>query len=305
MSQQPPYNNGPYPPGGQPYGQPQGYGQPQPGYGQPQPGYGQPQPGYAQPGPWAQPRPDLDAYGAPDQPLVQSGGPRRGAPMNEQQARFFTRTFGWMTMGLGITGAVAGGIYASGLWTVFAGLMLPLFIAQLGLVWWLSSRAMQMKSHTAIAAFLGYSALNGLTMSVIFAAYSLGSIAMTFMAATMTFGFMFALGAFTKKDLSGMGSMLMMALVGLIIASLVNWAAAAFGWFPEGNAILYWVITYAGVLIFAGLTAWDAQKLKAISAQGFRSEEDEQRVSVLGALTLYLDFINLFLFLLRILGDRR
>ncbi|MCA9886658.1 MAG: Bax inhibitor-1 family protein, partial [Anaerolineae bacterium] len=110
----------------------------------------------------------------------------------------------------------------------------------------------------------------------------------------------------TKKDLSGMGSILFMALIGLIIATVVNMLATSFGWFPAGmNTAMAWILNYAGVVIFAGLTMWDAQKLKQLSAGGFYNADMATRASISGALMLYLDFINLFIFLLNILGGRR
>ena len=140
--------------------------------------------------------------------------------------------------------------------------------------------------------------LNGLTLSFIFIAYSLGSIAVTFAVTAGTFGAMAVIGTLTKKDLTSLGNLFFMALIGLIIASLVNlfWQ----------NSILYWIVTYAGVLIFVGLTAYDAQKIKRMYlAAGTDDSETVRKIAVLGALTLYLDFINLFLYLLRIFGGRR
>jgi FtsH-binding integral membrane protein len=230
---------------------------------------------------------------------------RDGISLNQQQAQFFTRVYGWMFMGLGLTAVIAWVTFASGLWRTLAPMFMPLMLVELGLVWFLSARINTLSPPAAIGSFLGYAALNGLTLSVIFVIYSLGSIGVTFLATALMFGFMFALGLATKKDLSGFGSMLTMMLVGLVIASLVNVLASTFGWFPKGNQLLYWGITYVGIFVFAGLTAWDAQRLKLMSANGFNSEANLTRASVMGALQLYLDFINLFLMLLRILGSRR
>lgn len=143
-----------------------------------------------------------------------------------------------------------------------------------------------------------YSVLTGLTISVVLAAYTMVSVASTFFITAAMFGALSVYGYTTKRSLSGMGNFLFMALIGLIIASIVNI-------FMKSSA-LYWVITYAGVLIFAGLTAYDTQKLKEIGANVDENDKETMRkTSILGALTLYLDFINLFLMLLRIFGDRR
>lgn len=222
----------------------------------------------------------------------------------EQVQRFMTRVFGWMTMGIGLTAVIA--------WTVFqkfivpgdpqviqtlSSIALPLFLVELGIVWFLSARVQKMNTGTAIGMFLFYAALNGVTLSFIFMAYSLGSIATTFFVTTMTFGFMFVYGWVTKKDLTSMGSLLFMALIGLIIASVVNMFL--------GSTFLYWVITYVGVLIFVGLIAYDAQKIKRMAAMGHADSDIQQKNAILGALALYLDFINLFLLMLRIFGGGR
>ncbi|MFP5213214.1 MAG: Bax inhibitor-1/YccA family protein, partial [Acidobacteriota bacterium] len=140
-------------------------------------------------------------------------------------------------------------------------------------------------------------ALNGVTFSAIFIAYTKSSIASTFFVTAGTFAAMSIYGYTTKKDLTSWGSFLFMGLVGILIASLVNL-------FFQSPAI-YWVVTYLGVVIFVGLTAYDTQNIKLMAQQGFGDEEMGRRASIIGALRLYLDFINLFLMLLRIFGDRR
>ena len=147
-----------------------------------------------------------------------------------------------------------------------------------------------------MVSFLAYSFLNGLTLSVVFLAYTKSSIASTFFVTAGTFAAMSLYGYFTKKDLSSWGNLFFMALIGLIIATIVNvfWA----------NTTLYWVTTYAGVLIFVGLTAYDTNRIKQMLANQ-EVNEGTQKLALLGALTLYLDFINMFLYLLRIFGDRR
>jgi len=161
----------------------------------------------------------------------------------------------------------------------------------------LSAAISRMQSSTGILLFFLYSALNGLTLSVIFLAYTRASIANTFFVTAGTFGAMSFYGYTTQRDLTSWGSFLFMGLIGIILASVVNIFLR--------NEMVYWVVTYAGVLIFVGLTAYDTQKLKAMAMAGFADEETERKTAVLGALTLYLDFINLFLMLLRIMGSRR
>jgi FtsH-binding integral membrane protein len=145
--------------------------------------------------------------------------------------------------------------------------------------------------------FLLYSALNGVTFAAIFVVYTQSSIASTFLITAGTFAAMSLYGVATKRDLTGLGSFMFMGLVGIIIASLVN--------IFMQSAMITWVVSYVGVLVFVGLTAYDTQKLKRIGQQGFADGASMQKAVILGALTLYLDFINLFLMLLRVLGDRR
>jgi len=217
-----------------------------------------------------------------------------------RQQSVLTRVYAWMTAGLLTTGAIAmfvasspalvGVIFSSPI--VFFGLM----IAEVAMVWVLSANLMRMSPAMATGMFLGYAALNGLTLSLIFLVYTAASVASTFFITAGTFAVMSLIGYTTKRDLSKLGGMLFMALIGLIIASVVNMFVA--------SSALAWVISYAGVLIFVGLTAYDTQKIKRMIAQ-VSGEDAEQRVAIYGALNLYLDFINLFLYLLRILGRRR
>lgn len=169
-----------------------------------------------------------------------------------------------------------------------------LFIAQIGLVIWLSARVMKMSMASATMLFIAYSVLTGVTLSSIFLVYSLGTIATTFFVTAGTFFVMSLVGYTTRMDLSRIGNVLYMMLIGLIIATVVNLFVA--------SSTLYWITTYAGVIIFVGLIAWDTQKLRTLFVQYGTADEGGQRLALLGALTLYLDFINLFLFLLRILG---
>lgn len=217
------------------------------------------------------------------------------------QANFIQKVYGWMCLALTITGFVALRAASSeSLMNIIVGNQLIFFgiiIAELGLVVWLSRSIDTMTSNKAIALFLLYSALNGLTLSVLFLAYTSASIASTFFITAGTFGVMSAYGYFTKSDLSSWGNILFMALIGLIIASVVN-----IFWH---NEILYWIVTYAGVLIFVGLTAYDTQKIKEMSLKMESESEEGRKGAIMGALRLYLDFINMFIFMLRIFGDRR
>lgn len=213
---------------------------------------------------------------------------------------FFMQVYGWMTSGLLATGVLA--YYTAnspfllslifGNKLVFYGLIL----ANLGIVFGLSRSIQSLSATAASSLFFLYSALNGLTLASIFLLYTSESIAAVFFITAGTFGATAAYGYTTKTDLSKWGSILFMALIGLIIASLVNM-------FLQSPAIM-WVLTYAGVLIFVGLTAYDTQRLKQM-AHRLDDEETVGKFAVLGALTLYLDFINLFLYLLRIFGRRR
>lgn len=223
-----------------------------------------------------------------------------GAPALVDTRPLFTRAFGWMAAGLLVSAAVA---YATAnspalLNLVFGNraVLFGLFIAQLAAVWILSSRIHRMSVPAATIGFLGYAALNGVTLATILLVYTAASIASVFVITSLMFAFMALWGATTKKDLSSWGSILFMALIGLILASVVNWFM--------NSATLSYVISYAGVLIFVGLTAYDVQKLKHMAAD-VDGPVTLGRLAILGALTLYLDFINLFLFLLRILGGRR
>lgn len=210
------------------------------------------------------------------------------------------RVYAWMTAGLLVTGAVAMFIANSAVLTglIFGNpfLFFGMFILQIIAVVGLSAGINRLSPAAATAIFMGYAALNGLTFAAIFLVYTAASIASTFFVTAGTFGAMSLYGYVTKRDLSGVGNFAIMALIGLLIASLVNMLLR--------NEALYWILTYAGVLIFVALTAWNTQKIKRLAAQ-VTDETAAGRVAIIGALTLYLDFINLFIFLLRIFGVRR
>jgi uncharacterized protein len=221
--------------------------------------------------------------------------------VEDLQRAFLIKVYGWMTAGLMVTGIVSLFTFSSPglLELIFSSrwVYLGLLFGQLGLVIFLSARIERMSAATATTVFIAYSALTGLTLTVIFLAYTAESLATTFFVTAGTFGLMSAYGYFTRRDLTGFGGFLMMGLIGLVLASIVN--------IFFNNSTLYWITTYIGIFIFVGLTAYDTQKIRLMSAQGFSGEEGEQKGAIMGALRLYLDFINLFLLLLRLTGNNR
>lgn len=210
------------------------------------------------------------------------------------------KTYLWMSMALVITGltayVVATNAAISNFLFMHSQLIWVLFLAEIGLVIGLSVAIRKISLSAATLMFVAYAALNGVTFSSLFYVYTMGSLASTFFITAGTFGAMSLVGFFTKADLSSMGKILLMALIGLIIASVVNIFVASSG--------LEVLMTYLGVLIFVGLTAYDTQKIKQMFLMAPDASEATQKYAVLGALTLYLDFINLFLYLLRIFGRR-
>jgi len=219
----------------------------------------------------------------------------------EASTIFLAKTFNWMAVGLAITGVVA--YFTASTGVAYSIISSPLFyvliFAELGLVFYLSARIAKIQASTASSLFIGYSVLNGLTLSVIFLAYTSSSIASTFFITAGMFGSMAVYGLVTKRDLSGWGSFLFMGLIGVIIASVVNI-------FLQSSA-MSWIISMIGVIVFTGLTAYDVQKIKKIGEEGIMTQGDEaiRKGSIMGALRLYLDFINLFLMLLRFFGGSR
>lgn len=206
----------------------------------------------------------------------------------------------WMTLALAITGMTSWLVANSPaiLAAVFGNPILfwGMIIAEFGLVMWLSAGIRKMSLTTATLLFILYSVVNGVTMASIFIIYTMESIASTFFITAGTFGAMSIVGYKTSKDLSGMGRYLIMALIGLIIATIVN--------IFVGSTLMATIISYIGVLVFVGLTAYDTQKIKELFMNADEYNPDVQKYAVLGSLTLYLDFINLFLYLLRIFGRR-
>ncbi len=212
------------------------------------------------------------------------------------------KVYVWMTLALVITAVTAYGVaHSEALVSSMyesRGLLWGLLLAELALVFGISRFINRLSLVTATLLFILYSALNGATLSVIFLAYSSEVITKVFFITAGTFGAMALFGYFTKADLSGLGKILIMALVGIIIATIVNLI-----FFKSGMFDL--IVSYIGVLVFVGLTAYDSQKIKQMLAQANDMGEEAQKMALMGSLTLYLDFINLFLYLLRIFGRER
>jgi len=218
-------------------------------------------------------------------------------------AKIMRKVYGYMAGNLVVTALAAMYVakHEEWLYTIAtnSALFWGLMIAEIGIVFYLSARIMKMSLPMAGLMMVLYSLLNGVTMSFIFMVYTSESIVNTFLVTAGTFAAMSVIGFFIKKDLSTIGRICYMALIGVIIASLVNYFVASSG--------LAMILNYVGVLVFVGLTAYDTQKIKrmaiAMSPNGITDETS--KVALIGSLALYLDFINLFLYLLRFMGDRR
>lgn len=212
------------------------------------------------------------------------------------------KVYVWMTLALVLTGFTAYGVATSPglMMAVFSNRILfwGLIIAELALVWTVSARINRLSLTTATLLFVLYSVINGATLSLIFVAYTMTSIANVFFITAGTFAAMSLVGFFVKTDLSSLGRILFMALIGVIIATVVN----VFFLKDSGFSL---ILSYIGVLIFVGLTAYDTQKIKEMLVMADDITEDAQKIALMGALSLYLDFINLFLYLLRIFGNNR
>ena len=217
------------------------------------------------------------------------------------ESSFLSRVFLWMAFGLAVSAAGSYWLLSQpGLLStvvknqwIFFGLV----IGELALVIWLTAAAQRMSAGLATILFLSYSFLNGVTLSPIFLVYTGASILSTFFITAGTFFFFSVYGLTTKKDLTSLGGLMVMGLFGVILASLVNMFLK--------SSTLNWIVTFVAIAVFLGLIAYDTQKLKRIHAMGFESEEAQKRVVILGALALYLDFINLFIQLLKLFGKRR
>jgi FtsH-binding integral membrane protein len=217
------------------------------------------------------------------------------------QQRFISKVYSWMAAALAITGMVAwwastseaalGFIYSN------PGILIGLMIVKLLLVGSLAGWVNKMSSQTATAIFIIYSILTGFVFSGLFLIYTAGSLASTFLITGGMFAVMSIYGWTTGNDLTKFGSLLIMALIGLIIATIVN--------IFLNSTMLYWISTYVGIFIFTGLIAYDTQKIKDMGAHVEEGTEEHRKGAIIGALSLYLDFINLFLMLLRIFGSKR
>lgn len=214
------------------------------------------------------------------------------------QSNLIQKVYGWMAAALVVTGVtsyvVAGNQTIQNLLFSNPWFTWGLFFVQLGLVIFLSARVMKMSAATASAMFIVYSFVTGVVLSLLFTLYTKESLASTFFISAALFGVMTLYGWTTKKDLTSAGSLFFMGLIGVIIASVVNIFLK--------STVLYWITTYIGVFIFVGLIAYDTQKLKQLA--GMETSETSSKLAIIGALSLYLDFINLFLLLLRIFGRR-
>lgn len=216
-------------------------------------------------------------------------------------ASFMHKVYAWMSLGLAITAVTAYGVYSTpelfrAIVTnrfVFFGLLL----GQLGLVFYISSAFQKLSYATNVLLFSLYSALLGVTLSVIFAVYQIGSIYQIFAITVAMFGFMAVYGYYTKSDLTSVGQVMFMGLIGIIIAGIVN----IFLHSPMMN----YVISFIGILVFTGLTAYDVQRIKLLGSELLNRGEEERKIALVCALSLYLDFINLFLHLLNFLGKKK
>lgn len=227
--------------------------------------------------------------------------PHRGEAVAVAQTSFLSTVYGWMALGLLITAACAALVFQSEpLQRAVLGnrlLFFGLIAAEFGLVFAISAAMARLSATSMGGLFALYSALNGLTLSVVLFIYTGASVAGTFLITAGTFGAMSLYGLTTKRDLSALGGLLFMGLIGVVLASVVNIFLRS-----DGFSFL---ISLIGVGVFVGLTAYDTQKLKNIHESGLAVGEDGRKLAIRGALALYLDFINLFLFMLRLLGRRR
>ncbi len=225
----------------------------------------------------------------------------RVAASVETTNSFLGRVYRTMALGLGVTGVVAMLVASSPAALEYLvmnrGVMFMLIIAQLVMVFAFTGLLSRVSAAVAGAMFFAYAALTGVTFSTIFLIYTHGSIAGTFFVTAGAFAGLSAYGALTKRDLSGMGSFLFMGLIGLVLASVVN--------IFLGSPAIYWLTTFMGVIVFTGLAAYDTAKLKQLAATSDVSGDRGRKLALQGALMLYLDFINLFLMLLRLFGNRR
>lgn len=253
----------------------------------------------------------MSTFDRQQQGAYTAAGARAEAGIDEGLRAYMLGVYNYMTLGLALTGFLAIGTYMMAVVTNDAGQVVGLtalgnaiygsplkwvvMLAPLGMVMWLSFRIQSMSASAARSMFLVYAAVMGISLSSIFLVFTGGSIARVFFITAASFGALSIFGYTTKKDLSGWGNFLFMGLIGIIIASLVNIFMA--------SSALQFAISVIGVLVFAGLTAYDTQQIKEMYYEGDSSEVATKK-SVMGALRLYLDFINLFLMLLQLFGNR-
>jgi len=218
-----------------------------------------------------------------------------------EQQRFMVRVYNWMGAGLAVTGVTSFFVSHNEALVrmIFSNRALPLILMfiLMGISFYLNSRIQKMSVSQATGIFIAYAGLWGVALSFIFIAYTASSIASTFLITAGTFGAMSLYGYTTKKDITSWGSFLYMGVVGLFIASLTNYFLM--------NETIYWITSYIGVFIFVGLTAYDTQKVKEMNVLGNEGTDEDTKEAIIGALTLFIDFIMLFVYLLRIMGDRR
>lgn len=215
----------------------------------------------------------------------------------KMQAAFLNKVYAWMVAGLAITAGVAFYVFESELYISLAPYMMFVAIINLGLVFALAGFVQKMSATVASAVFIIYSTLTGVTFSLLAAVYTAESIANVFFITAGSFAALSFYGYTTKKDLSGVGRFMFMGLVGIILAMIVNW-------FMQ-SSMLSMMISVIGVIVFAGLTAYDTQRLKEMYEVQLQGSEIATKAAILGALSLYLDFINLFIMLLSLLGNRK
>jgi FtsH-binding integral membrane protein len=241
------------------------------------------------------------AIGPENRTVYRTSGAAQAIDIDQGLRSYMLKVYNYMGLGLGLSGltayAVTQGVYAEAGWAmalvkahwVFA-------LLGIGAVFFLSFGINRMKASTAFAAFMAYAVINGIWLTPVLLIYTSTSVATTFFVCASMFLATSLYGYTTKRDLTGMGSFLMMGLIGLIIASVVN--------IFLGSPAIAFAISAIGVLLFTGLTAYDTQKIKEMYWEG-DGHEIARKKSIMGALTLYLDFINLFIFLLQFLGNRR
>jgi FtsH-binding integral membrane protein len=227
--------------------------------------------------------------------------------MDDGLSSYVTKVFMWMFLGLLITAGVSYLTAVTGLYEIFLtnmAMLLVLFIVELGLVWYISSRVTkgEISSSGAKIGFVVYSIINGFVLSSLFLTFNVGTLYQAFLMTAITFGTMAVYGYVTKKDLTKIGTLLLVGLLGIIIATVINGIFGLFGAFSAGLDL---AISYVAIIIFLGLAAWDTQKIKYYYYSANENEGIKNNLAIYSALQLYLDFINLFIYILRIFASHR